>query len=209
MFNGLNKKFIIILSIIIGVFVIGGGIMTALYFTIDKTDSGPTNTNKTPGQNINILANANNNINAQIAVNLNQPVENKNTSTEPVESTSETEAIALVKSFVERFGSFSSQNNYENLLNLKIYMTGKMQKWSDDFIEENKKNTVTDYYGISTKAITVNTTSFSDKKAIFLLSCQRRETRAEVKEARIFFQNIEVVTVAEDGQWKVDSATWK
>ncbi|MFH1610282.1 MAG: hypothetical protein ABIA91_00115, partial [Patescibacteria group bacterium] len=56
--------------------------------------------------------------------------------------------------FAERFGSYSNQSNYENLTDLKYFMTTKMKRWVDDKVaakDYSKSNDI--YYGMTTRTM--------------------------------------------------------
>lgn len=117
---------------------------------------------------------------------------------------------SLAKSFTERFGSFSNQSNYENITELKLVMSDSMIVWADNFVEDQKQKTADsdEYYGITTKAISVKNTNLSDYNAVYMVSAQRVESFSDGK-TNVFYQDIEITLVLENGEWKVDSAVWK
>ena len=119
----------------------------------------------------------------------------------------------IARFFTEFFGSFSTDSNYGNVTGLKIYMTQSMQKWADSFVADAKKNknNAAGYFGVTTKAVSVKTDSFSEEqgKAEVTVSCQRREATGTSTNARIYYQDITVSFVKEKGVWKVNEAKWK
>ena len=124
----------------------------------------------------------------------------------------ETELKKIAQSFVERFGSYSNQSNYENAEDLKIFMTPKMQDWADDYVanlrQQGKDNAA--YYGITSVAISGEVNQFDDKAGAveILVTTQRREM-AGTSEAKVFSQNILIVFEKIKGEWKASSATWQ
>lgn len=119
----------------------------------------------------------------------------------------------IARFFTEFFGSFSTDSNYTNVTGLKIYMTQNMQKWADSFVADAKKNknNAAGYFGVTTKAVSVKTDSFSDEtgKAEATVSCQRREATGTSTNARIYYQDMNLKFVKEKGVWKVDEARWR
>ncbi len=115
--------------------------------------------------------------------------------------------------FTERFGSFSNQNQFENILDLEVFMSEKMKIWAKNYIAESQaKNTNTSvYYGITTKAIRADTKSLDEKggQAELLVATQRWEAKETRTNIRVFYQTISIKFVFENKAWKVDSATWK
>ena len=120
----------------------------------------------------------------------------------------------MAASFVERFGSYSNQSNYNNINDLKIFMTKNMSNWADKFIKEQReKSQVNDiYYGITTKAVSEKVQEFDEDvgQAEILVSTRRREALGTTNNvSKTYNQNILVTFVKERGSWKVDSAYWQ
>ncbi|MCK4540143.1 hypothetical protein KAU09_03250 [Candidatus Parcubacteria bacterium] len=122
--------------------------------------------------------------------------------------------IRIAGSFSERFGTYSNQSNFGNISSLKIFMSLKMKKWSDNFIKEQKekKYDTSIYYGITTKAVASEVKEFDDDLGIagILVSTRRREATGTMNNySNIFTQDILINFVMEDGAWKVDSVYWQ
>lgn len=113
-------------------------------------------------------------------------------------------------SFAERFGTYSNQANFSNMLDLKLFMSRAMQVWADEYVsKQTKSNNI--YYGITTKGVTAKTIDFSDEdgKASILVQTRRREaTITTGNMSKIFNQDITINLIKEDGAWKTDSAYW-
>ncbi len=118
----------------------------------------------------------------------------------------------MALAFVERFGSYSNQSNYDNIRDLEIFMTAEMRRWSVGYIAElERRNTdYTNYYGITTVAIAGEVKSFDDQSgtAEVIVSTQRREVKGSENTPQIYDQNIRLLFVKEDKSWKVDGAFW-
>lgn len=158
----------------------------------------PTNTNFVPLNRI-----SNKNINQNLNVNL--------VPSDP-QAKIKSDLQRIARLFSEHFGSFSNRTNFANILNLKVYMTQRMQKWADEFVAEGRKNTSSQiYYGITTYALTSQIQKFDNKKgqAEILVSTQRRESVGSPSNTRFFNQNILIKFVKEKGIWKVDGAFWQ
>lgn len=119
----------------------------------------------------------------------------------------------LASAFSERFGSYSNQANFENITDLKVFMTKKMQAWADDFIEKARaeKTDTSIYWGITTRALKTEILNFDESlgKAEILVSTQRREAVGTTTNAKIYYQDISLKFQKEDGIWKVDGAVWE
>jgi hypothetical protein len=115
-------------------------------------------------------------------------------------------------SFAERFGSYSNQSNYENIEDLKIFMTSNMKTWADGYIIDLKKlnKDTTNYFGIITLAINGEVKKFDKNAGVaeVLVYTQRRELGANSAEIKVYNQNITLNFVKSGSEWKVDSAYW-
>lgn len=115
-------------------------------------------------------------------------------------------------SFAERFGTYSNQANFSNMVDLKLFMSRKMQIWADEYVVKQTKANNDIYYGITTKAVTGETLNFDDAtgQASVLVHARRREaTMTTGNVSKIFNQDITINLIKEDQAWKIDSAYWK
>lgn len=131
----------------------------------------------------------------------------------PNNEVSKDDLIRMSGLFAERYGSFSNQSNYQNMIDLKIFMSQKMQNWTDNYIKEAiaKKTDNSIYYGVTAKAVAQSVENFDNKNgtAKITVQMQRREMLGATNNAATFQQNIEITFVKENGAWKVDEAYWK
>ena len=144
----------------------------------------------------------------------NQNIEEEKSIIKPVKKFGKDDLMRLASSFSERFGSFSNQSNFGNITDLKMFMSLRMQKWSDDFIEKQRKNSSSRdmYYSIMTKVVSKELIEMNDdtKKASVLIKTRRIESiGSDSNSSDTFSQDIVINFVKEKGVWKVDSATWK
>ncbi|MBI2644827.1 hypothetical protein HYW94_01460 [Candidatus Uhrbacteria bacterium] len=120
--------------------------------------------------------------------------------------------VALTLPFVDRYGTFSNQNNFENIKDLFPYMTEDLKKKSELLIAEGaSKPFPTSYTGVVTKALSYKVTSIDQTagKGEFLVTTQRREYIGTPTNFKVYTQDIFVTFKKEDSVWLVDSATWK
>jgi len=112
--------------------------------------------------------------------------------------------------FVERFGSFSNQSNYENFYDLMPLMTSSMRAWAEQYIADNPLDPSEPYYGISTRALATEMVSIDIDagQAEVNVETQRRETKTG-EEERAFIQTINLDLVKIDNEWLISSATWQ
>lgn len=138
----------------------------------------------------------------------------KTTTAKPATS-EEVEKLTLVKiasSFAERLGSYSNQDNYANVTNLKILMTLSMQKWADSYVASAKKaNPDTNiYHGLTTHAMTTEVKNFDSVKgsADILVHTQKIVSDEAAADSAPYTEDLMVTFIKEGAQWKVDNAKW-
>lgn len=118
----------------------------------------------------------------------------------------------LARSFAERYGSFSNQGNNENLKDLRIFMSAAMQEKTDAYIAaEAAKPPAQTYFGITTRSINVSLDAFDEEAgtATATVKTQRQEFRTSTGQPTVYYQDVVIAFVRENGVWKVDSATWQ
>lgn len=143
-------------------------------------------------------------------------IDARNVSTIPqkpeVKKAGQAELEQIAYSFAERFGSYSNQSTYQNMLDLKTVMTSKMSSWVDNYVQDqitSKKDTST-YSGITTKTVSVKLLNYKegDTKAIAEVSTQRREATGNNNNASSYGQILKITFLKEGKDWKVDEARW-
>jgi len=116
-------------------------------------------------------------------------------------------------SFAERFGSYSNHSDFENMTDLKVFMSEKMAVWADGFIEEARESgDYTDVYeGVVTKAISSEIKSINESQgqAEILVKTQKIKSGGQTSKSSISYEDVLIVFVKESGIWKVDSAYWQ
>ncbi len=183
-------------------------------YDFSKTDTNNDNKisqqNKLPNSSGNV--NNNNNNNNNLSNNTIEIVAENNTGDlYGEEDLTEVDLKKLASSFAERFGSYSNQSRYDNLRDLKLFMSDSMKSWTDKFIEEKMNEEYSgEYYGISTKAVvsTVDNFDLSNGVASATVETQRIEGR-EGEEDNVFYQNLKVNFVKNNKNWVVDEANWQ
>ncbi|MDD5071400.1 MAG: hypothetical protein PHQ42_01560 [Patescibacteria group bacterium] len=115
--------------------------------------------------------------------------------------------------FAERFGSYSNHSNYNNIFDLKIFMTGSMQVWADKFVEETKagRGASDVYYGVTTKAVAAEISGIDEGagRAEILVKTQKREASGTMENSLVSYQDILLFFIEENNFWKVDRAEWQ
>ncbi len=169
--------------------------------TTANTNSS-ANTNETNG---NVNANTNTNLNTNTTTEANTNTEIKTS----VQDDSE-RILRLSRTFVERYGTFSNRNNFENITTLEPYMSQKLRDESAQFIDANQGTGIDEeFYSIITSVISTSLDQFKEgKSAVVRVGTQRTETRG-TEAAAIFTQHALLTFVNVDDTWKVDSLTWE
>jgi len=123
----------------------------------------------------------------------------------------ETDLRKLASSFAERFGSYSNQSQYDNIKDLKLFMSEDMRAWAENYLEEQRNKEYSgSYYGISTKSVTAKVQKFNPEagEAKVLVQTQRIESE-EGKEDKRTYRDIVLDFIKQDRSWKVDKAKWQ
>ena len=111
----------------------------------------------------------------------------------------------LAKIFIERYGTYSTDNEFENIKEAQSLVTKSL--WSKISLGINVKNPNTGFLGLTTKVVSVNMVSWADNKADFDLKIMRNENKNGVVTTR--YQNVTVEMVKENNIWLADSLVWK
>ncbi|MFA5106744.1 MAG: hypothetical protein WC497_00260 [Patescibacteria group bacterium] len=209
------KGFRILIIVLGGLAVLAAAALVVLRLT-QKPTTANTNTNipannavvNTTNENTNasnLNANANTNI-----VNTNTVPSNTNTNTG---STPEANLKAVARSFAERFGTYSNHSDFENIEHLIPYMSERMKKWAQKYLDEQRDKTVDQsvYYGMITRTMSVKQISYDSDNgtAEFLVTTQRNESTGTSSNARIFYQDLQIKFIKEQSVWKVNEAWWQ
>jgi cytoskeletal protein RodZ len=205
----MNKSLKIALIVVISIILITTIVIFAVvYFTQDRKDQSNTNS----VMNVNSSDNTNQSANTNTAGSNTNANSNTNASpTSDVNASTETMLKPIAKNFTERFGSYSSDSNFENITKLEIYMSASLKKWAEKYVEEQRESMSSDdpYFGITTKALSITVDSVNEEsgKAEFTVSTQRNQVK-EGEETEVIYQNIKLKFITEDGGWKVNEANW-
>lgn len=115
----------------------------------------------------------------------------------------------LAASFAERYGSFSNQGDFENLKELKVFMTDSMAREVDAYIAQaGAGGPSPEYLGMITKALSSTISMFDEGggTATVVVNTQRQETTGAG--TRVFYQEIQLEFIRSGEVWEVDSAEW-
>ena len=121
------------------------------------------------------------------------------------------QGVRTAQIFAERFGSFSTEADYQNLKDLFSMMTDSMRSWAKGVVNfGEQKNSETDiiYFGVSTKVLNTKVLERTDDKMIVMLKTQRSEKGGN-KVPVVYYKDIKIELVKINEVWKVDKAYWQ
>jgi hypothetical protein len=117
----------------------------------------------------------------------------------------------MAMAFSERFGSFSSQSNYGNFTDLRIFMTDSLKDWADGYVDKlRQENKDSGYYGIITRALTTEVKSFDDGagRAQVIVTTERSESAETINSGTPYTQKLDLRFLKVNGEWLVDEVYW-
>ena len=162
---------------------------------------------KVPTTNTNLASQPAENTNVVVVNTVTNTDQNTNTQSESLT------IIRLANLFVERLGSFSSESQYQNVLDLKKYMTKTMQTWADSYIKAQKAQPATGgFSSVVTKVISTKIVSQTSEAATIQVTTQRREEGAAANTnaaTTTYYQDIMLNVTKEGSDWLVNSADWQ
>jgi len=121
-------------------------------------------------------------------------------------------AAAVADTFVARFGSYSTESDLQNLVDVLPLATDSYRATLQAQIDKTRSAPApTSYYGVSTRVISTTVKSEDDTAgtATLSISTQRDESKGSVQSSTVKYQTISVTLKKVGTEWKVDSATWQ
>jgi len=105
--------------------------------------------------------------------------------------------------FIERYNTYSSDNNQENLRSLLPQVSDELTKKIKIRLKE-EINQNDDFFGLQTKVLSLNLSNFIDnEKAVFEGQIQEQEIHNEQTE--IHYKTAIIEFIYENAEWKVDN----
>lgn len=195
-----KNKLLIILVIIAAILLIILAVMAPRVKSPGDTNgvNAPVNSENTNFGNINLSAN--------IAISNSAPA----IVTEKPSTQSSLEAIA--RTFAEKFGSFSTMGNFENIYDLEFFMTADMKEWAKKYLKDNAVKPGAEFYGVTTRALKTEIVAMDDDEtqAQIVVTTQREETRGSIAGRKnITYQKLVIDFLKIENEWKVNAANWK
>ncbi len=115
----------------------------------------------------------------------------------------------VARTFVERYGSFSSEAGYENIDDIIALGTPAMKEQLETIAAEARLSGGSDYYGISTRVISVKTLEQTEATAVLEVETQRTETISSPANTSTRYQKIRLNMEKIDGKWLVNGFQWE
>ncbi|MFA6603995.1 MAG: hypothetical protein WCT10_04130 [Patescibacteria group bacterium] len=169
-------------------------------------DDGATDINRQLGGSLDRTTGAN--VNAAAP---SQPAADATTPVVPAVPDESAALKRLAAAFAERFGSFSNQSGYENILDLRSFMSPAMIKWADKYVADATAAGAVraEYFGMVTRSVSSEVLKLDETAGIakIAVTTQRREIAPNGGE-KLYYQVISIDFVKTDGTWKVDAAKW-
>ncbi|MFA6474333.1 MAG: hypothetical protein WCV85_05665 [Patescibacteria group bacterium] len=161
-------------------------------------------------------ANTNNANQTVLNVNLvNVSLQNGNANTNQPSAgvtTDEAAVKGIAKSFASIYGSFSTQNNYENITELYFYMTPELKTQQEAFVaaEKAKQGDTSLYQGTSSESRIVHLDALDAKAgtAAVTVTLVREATSGNNATTTTYNQNLTLTFAKMDGVWKVGRLAW-
>ncbi|MFA6130945.1 MAG: hypothetical protein WC730_01630 [Patescibacteria group bacterium] len=123
--------------------------------------------------------------------------------------TGEVEPGSIARSFVERFGSFSTEADYQNVTDVIPLATTQLSARLQTIAEEARAEEEGDYYGVSTRVIIVEVEEETDDAVTLRLTTQREESIGSPEDTSLRYQDILVYLQKHEKSWLVDNFTWQ
>lgn len=159
-------------------------------------------------ENINLNTSTNNANTQEVLINMSNPTADLNVNVAATEE-EKLSIQRLANIFTERFGSYTSESEFKNTLDLQVYMTDSMIIWSDDYVASQQDSQPTDiYYSIITKVLSTDILAASDTEATVELLTQRTESGDDFEQSNIFSQKIELEMEQDNDVWLVNKVVW-
>ena len=109
---------------------------------------------------------------------------------------------------MERFGSFSTESNFQNIEDVLALSTTGLQGELETLLRESRASRSNSFYGVSTKVIGLNILENSDAAAKIEILTQREEAIDTPGNTSVRYQNIVLDLVKLEGEWLVNEFTW-
>lgn len=115
-------------------------------------------------------------------------------------------AETVARTFAERYASFSAESNFANVRDLLPLMTTRLQ--AEENARVAKAVASSDYYGVSSTLLALQTIDVTETSALIETSLQRVEARGSATNTSKKVETLRMELKFIDGSWLVDKTTW-
>lgn len=115
----------------------------------------------------------------------------------------------LAAAFAERYGSYSTDEPFNNLLDLKPLMTLRMQQQAADYMAQNTSTFVVAYSGYNTRALSEELISADSASAVILVKTQRAQYTGDSGAPQLTYPSLLIKFVKIGNEWRADSVGWQ
>lgn len=123
----------------------------------------------------------------------------------PIAAPAGAELSVVVRTFVERYGSYSNQSNQQNIRDIWSMVTPAFQSRFD---LSKKPDPTQAYAGIETRVISMKVLSQTNTEAQLIVKTQRSERKSDLKPHE-YYQDVKVTLNKSGDHWLVDRAEWQ
>jgi hypothetical protein len=120
-------------------------------------------------------------------------------------------ASTVARTFIERFGSYSSETNFANVDDIMALATPGYQEELRGIVAGYRRQFAnqTQYTGVSTYVISVKTSNESDSTASFLITTQREEAVGTPGNTTVRYQDADISLIKSGDNWLIDDLRWQ
>lgn len=131
------------------------------------------------------------------------PVTSQEAVTQRVEASS---VQTTAKIFAERYGSYSSESNFANIVDVLPLTTAEYRARLQAYVATAE--TPTELYTVTTRVVAMDVEA-EETRATVKLSTQRTESKGSLQNISIRYQDITLTLEKQGDTWLVSSATWE
>lgn len=115
----------------------------------------------------------------------------------------------VVRTFVERLGSYSNQAKASNIDDIVELSTEALQPRLILLADQARSNSGDGYYGVSTYVIAMNEIARDDQNVSYTVTTQRHESIDSPANTTMIYQDIQVSLVKNGVDWLVSDFQWQ
>lgn len=194
---------------IIGLVIVAGVLLvTTILLLVVAQRSVPSNTTSTDVGNSTSIDTSNSPVSDATTITSDTADTTANTT---VVIDSKTKLYQIVRFFTERYGSYSTDNEHENIDSLRPFMTDTMQTTADALITTQTNTASNDavYYGVTTQAANVNIIDYAPAATGATVEVVTRRVETTAGTTKTYTQTARLQLKTINNAWKVDTFKWQ